>query len=224
MCGRFAVKKKAQEIADDIKALLAEYDEVESNYNVAPTDEAAVLTDGKLELKSWGLIPFWSKDGSRRAGLINARSETLEEKSSFKHLLGTQQCIIPCSGYFEWQIKNGTKIPQYLYPQEGDYLFLAGLWDKWNSPVNGEVETFTVITKDASENFKEIHHRMPLILSFENALNWASNELKLDAALGLAQDKLKYHQVGTEVNSVRNKSKSLIEPAAEGLLWQEELF
>ena len=52
-------------------------------------------------------------------------------------------------------------------PKKGTIFFLAGLWDKWNSPVNGEVETFTVITKDASENFKEIHHRMPLILSLK---------------------------------------------------------
>ena len=65
MCGRFAVKKKPQEIADDIKALWAEYDEVEPNYNVAPTDEAAVLADGRVVLKIWGLIPFWSKDASR---------------------------------------------------------------------------------------------------------------------------------------------------------------
>ena len=224
MCGRFAVKKKPEEIADDIEALWAEYDEVEPNFNVAPTDKTAVLCGQHLELQSWGLIPSWAKDSTRRAGLINARTESLSEKPSFRNLVGQRQCIIPCNGYYEWQVKNDTKIPQYFYPQSGDYLFLAGLWDLWHSPVHGEMRTFTVLTKEASKELSEIHERMPLILNFENAHKWAQNELSLDAALGVAQDKLVYHQVGTEVNSVRNKSTSLIEPAAEPVLWQGELF
>ena len=225
MCGRFAVKKKPEEIAADIEAYWAEYDEeLEPSFNVAPTDQAAVLNGDKVELFNWGLVPSWAKDASRRGGQINARVESLHEKASFKNLIGRQQCIIPCSGYFEWQIKNGTKIPQYIFPQNGEYLFLAGLWDKWISPTQNELFSFTVITQNASSNISEVHQRMPIMLDMDSAKLWAKNDLSLKDLQESSHSEVDYFEVSSQVNSVKNNSPALIHPTDKPMFWQDDLF
>ena len=224
MCGRFAVDKKPEEIAEEVQAVWD--DEVLGlpSWNTCPTAFSPVMSRDKLHSWSWGLIPGWAKDDSRRAGMINARIETLREKPAFKDLLEKNQCIVPIDGYYEWQEKGGTKIPYYFYNEDNSMLFLAGLWDKWINRSGETVTSFTIITKEAVESISEVHHRMPVILDLENAHKWAQNALKVEELIDLSQSSLKMHEVSRDVNSVRNNSASLILPTDKPQLWQDELF
>ena len=224
MCGRFAVDKKPEEIAEEVQALWD--DEVLGlpSWNTCPTAFTPVLSQGKLHSWSWGLIPGWAKDDTRRAGLINARIESLDEKPAFKSLLGHRQCIIPIDGYYEWLQKGETKIPYYFQNEDNSMLLLGGLWDKWINKTGQEVTSFTVITKEAAENISELHHRMPVILDLQNAHKWAQNALKREELISLSQNRLKFHEVSRDVNSVRNNSPELIKATDKPQFWQDELF
>ena len=224
MCGRFAVDKKPEEIAEEVQAVWEDDPEGFQSWNTCPTSFTPVLSEDKLFSWSWGLIPKWAKDNSRRAGLINARVETLSEKPAFKDLIGTQQCVIPIDGYYEWQRKGETKIPYYFHREDKSMLLLAGLWDKWYSVSGNEVFSFTILTREASENIADIHDRMPIILNLENAKKWSSNNLEVACALDQSQTDLKFYEVGTAVNSVKNNNADLIKPTSKPQLWQDELF
>ena len=224
MCGRFAVDKKPEEIAAEVQAVWD--DEVLGlpSWNTCPTGFTPVLSNDKLHSWSWGLIPGWAKDDSRRAWLINARIETLDEKPAFKNLLGRNQCIVPIDGYYEWQQKGESKIPYYFQNEDNSMLLLAGLWDKWINQSGQEVISFTLVTKEAAESISEIHHRMPVILDLQNARKWARNALKREELTDLSQSQLNFHEVSTAVNSVRNNSSELIKATDKPQFWQDELF
>jgi putative SOS response-associated peptidase YedK len=144
MCGRFArivSNKKLRE-----KYRLKEMAELEPRYNIAPTQPVAVVraADGgnELTLLRWGLIPSWSKDAKIPYKLINARAETVAEKPSFRSAFKQRRCLIPASGFYEWQ-KQGTggKQPYFISPREGELYSFAGLWERWHDPEGEEVET-----------------------------------------------------------------------------------
>lgn len=224
MCGRFAVDKKPEEIALETQAVWEDEPAGFQSWNSCPTSLAPVLSLGCLYSWSWGLIPGWSKSDSKRAGLINARVETLEEKPAFRDLTGKQQCIIPVNGYFEWQRKGEAKIPYYFYPEDGSMLLMAGLWDKWINPLGKEVRSFTILTQEASQSISEVHHRMPVILGLEEAKEWSGNNMSAKDAANLSKKELSFHQVSPKVNSVRNNSPDLIEATDKPQFWQDELF
>ena len=224
MCGRFAVDKKPEEIASETQAFWEDAPIGFPSWNTCPTSFSPVLSQGKLHSWSWGLIPSWSKSDLKRSGMINARVETLEEKPAFRDLLGQQQCIIPVDGYFEWQRKGQSKIPYYFYPKGDSMMLLAGLWDKWISPSGKDIYSFTILTKEASENISQIHHRMPIILNLEVAVKWAANGLSPNEIAEKGSSELLFHEVGTKVNSVKNNSAELIKATDSPQLWQEDLF
>ena len=223
MCGRFAVDKKPEEIAEEVQA---EWDDNTWNmpsWNVCPTSYSPVLSEGLLHSWTWGLIPSWSRDDKRRAALINARIETIVEKPSFRNLVGRKQCIIPCDGYYEWLREGKQKIPYYLKRHAG-MLLLAGLWDVWKDGTGTEIHSFTVITKEADESIAHIHNRMPVILELEEAKKWSQNSLSKDDALDVSLNELSFHQVSQKVNSVRNNSRDLMEPVKNPQMRQQDLF
>jgi len=224
MCGRFAVDKKPEEIADEVQALWEDDILGIPSWNTYPTAFTPVLSQDKLHSWSWGLIPNWAKDDSRRAGMINARIETLKEKPAFKNLVGKNQCIVPIDGYYEWQQKGETKIPYYFQSTNDSMLLLAGLWDQWINRSGETVTSFTIITREATESISDVHHRMPVILDLQNAQKWAQNALKVEELMDLSQSSLKMHEVSTAVNSVRNNSPELIKATDSPQFWQDELF
>ena len=224
MCGRFAVDKKPEEIALETEALWEDTPTGFPSWNTCPTSLSPVLSQSKLYSWSWGLIPRWSKSDASRSGMINARVETLDEKPAFRDLVEQQQCIIPVNGYFEWQRKGQSKIPYYFYSGSDSMLLMAGLWDKWISPTGKEIYSFTVVTKEASESIAHIHHRMPIILNLKEAQEWAENQMSPKEASEVGLKILKFHEVSTKVNSVRNNSSDLIQATDSPQLWQDELF
>lgn len=224
MCGRFAVDKNPEELAAETQAVWEEGAEYLPSWNTCPTSFTPVLCEEKLHSWSWGLIPGWAKDDSRRAGLINARIETLDSKPAFKDLIGSQQCIIPVSGYYEWQVRGGTKIPHYIYQKDQSLLLLAGLWDKWIDRLGNNLYSFTIITREATDELAQIHDRMPVALNLNDAREWSSNNLKFELLRERSLADFSYHEVGSKVNSVRNNSPDLILATENPQLWQGELF
>lgn len=180
MCGRFNSIASGKDFAETYGV---EFDgiELKPNHNVAPTSKIYVLTQKEsrkvLTTMTWGLVPSWSKDKTRAASMINARSETLAEKPSFRNLLTKNRCVIPIKGFYEWQVMSSEAIKQkkqahYISRSDGQVMTLAGLWTTWKDSDDTLLETCTIITIEATNKLAEIHHRMPVILERENLDSW----------------------------------------------------
>lgn len=180
MCGRFNSIASGKDFASVYGAQVLT-DELSSNFNVAPTTLVYVLhrQDGGrvLDVMSWGLVPSWSKDKTRAASMINARSETLTEKPSFRNLVSEHRCILPIQGFYEWQnLASETKKPKkqahYITRVDEQPMTLAGLWTIWKQPDSSLLRTCTIITTEANEILSPIHHRMPVILERDSVDIW----------------------------------------------------
>ena len=180
MCGRFNSIASGKDFASVYGAQVLT-DELSSNFNVAPTTLVYVLhrqdVGRVLDVMSWGLIPSWSKDKTRAASMINARSETLTEKPSFRNLVSEHRCILPIQGFYEWQnLASETKKPKkqahYITRVDEQPMTLAGLWTIWKQPDSSLLRTCTIITTEANEILSPIHHRMPVILERDSVDIW----------------------------------------------------
>ncbi len=139
----------------------------------------------EIRMYRWGLIPFWTKDLKTaeeiRIKTFNARSESILSKPSFKHCLRSNRCLLPVTGFYEWQTNGKHKIPYFIGLQNDSLFGLAGLYDQWVNPDTGECfNTFSVITTRANPMLEVIHNvkkRMPVILTLENKEQWLNTAL-----------------------------------------------
>lgn len=148
-------------------------------YNIAPMQTLPVITNEKPDEVSflrWGLVPSWSKDASGAGKMNNARSETAAEKPSFRTPFRRRRCLIPASGFYEWQSREQGKAPMFIHLKNREVFGMAGLWDVWQSPDGGELRTFSVLTTDGNEFMQPIHDRMPVILRREDYALWLSGD------------------------------------------------
>jgi putative SOS response-associated peptidase YedK len=182
MCGRFNSIASGKDFAETYGAEFGGV-ELQPNHNVAPTSKIYVLIQDDarkvVNTMTWGLVPSWSKDKTRSASMINARSETLTEKPSFRNLLTKYRCVIPIQGFYEWQVlpsetKKPKKQAHYISRSDGQIMTLAGLWTTWKDADNSLLQTCTIITIEATNKLSEIHHRMPVILEREALNEWLS--------------------------------------------------
>ena len=222
MCGRSSLTKVEKEIEARFKATfysdeLARYNPL-PNFNVAPTHMHPVITsdDTKhIHLYRWGLIPFWAKDVNIGSKLINARAETLQDKTAFRQSLATKRCIVPLDGFYEWKTNGKQKTPYRIIAKDQDIFSVAGLWDSWQNTNGDTIHSFTIITIAPNTLMKEIHDRMPAMLLKENENLWLDNEIKPKDALQLLlpypSDQMEAYPVSDKVNSVKANDKSLIE-------------
>jgi putative SOS response-associated peptidase YedK len=154
---------------------------IADNADVRPTQQVVALqADRILTAMRWGLVPAWAKDPRIGTKMINARSESIASKPSFKRPLRFQRCIIPASAFFEWQGSPGAKV-KYRIARKDDELFgFAGLYDTWrdpNDPAGGELTTCTIITTQPNELVAPIHNRMPVILLPEDEDHWLDPDM-----------------------------------------------
>lgn len=221
MCGRFTNNAKAKDIEKEFKVGKLNAKIFSDRYNITPSQEiAAVLETGGERIVSnlkWGLIPHWSKDDSFASKLINARAETIAEKPSFRDAFKTHRCIIPATGFYEWDKKSkGTKQPFYFYLKEKEVFGFAGLWSEWTDKESGEViETCTIITTEPNKVLEAIHDRMPVILKPESYDEWLDEKIddteKLQKLLKpYPATQMKSHPVSRLVNSPSENSPELI--------------
>ncbi len=147
----------------------------------------------EIKLFTWGLIPFWVKNAedakSIRTKTFNARSETINEKASFRNSFKTKRCLVLSNGFYEWHTRGNEKIPYFIELRNKDPFALAGLYDKWLNHDTGEAfNTFTVITTRANPMMEEIHNikkRMPVILSPDSEKIWLNDEISPAELQGL---------------------------------------
>lgn len=175
MCGRFT-SLLSPELLAVIYEILAPAEQ-HPRYNIAPTQTVSIVRQdatNRRELASakWGLVPSWAKDPSIGNSLINARSETVAEKPSFRSAFKHRRCIVPASGFYEWVTVAGSKQPWYIKGHEDRPLSFAGLWEHWQSPDGKVIETCSIITTTANELMTPIHDRMPVILSPDSISSW----------------------------------------------------
>ena len=218
MCGRYTIIAKAEEIE---KRFNVEVPEVYTpRYNAAPTQILPVITNERpdgLSFFQWGLIPRWAKDKSIASKLINARSETLEEKASFKHALKHRRCLVLADGFYEWKkTLKKSKIPYHIFLKTRQLFAFAGLWEEWKGDDQKQVHSFTIITTSANSAISSIHERMPVILRPEMEQVWLNidkTHYSLDDLLApYAADEIDYHTISPLVNSVSNDRPELITP------------
>ena len=176
----------------------------------------------KVKLMRWGLVPSWAPDPSIGNRMINARSETLTEKPSFKQLLGTHRCLIPADGFYEWRREGKGKVPMRVVMKDRQLFTFAGLWDVWRSdPEGGELYTFTIITTNANALLRVIHNRMPVIIDNLGGRTWLDPAVSHPGTLSillqpLPSELMDAYEASRLVNDPRNDSAACIAPAS----WQ----
>jgi putative SOS response-associated peptidase YedK len=201
-------------------------------YNIAPTQDILVIRaeakSGEREaaLLRWGLIPVWAKDPHAGPPLINARGETVAEKSTFRHALRRRRCLIPADGFFEWQqtpgvTSRGKKQPYLIHRRDNGPLAFAGLWDSWISKASKHsrggagdreplrIESCTIVTTAANATLAPLHDRMPVILSPGDYARWLDPAVREPAAVAdllvpSGHEELVAEPVSTHVNRVAN--------------------
>ena len=206
---------------------LPELDErlVPPRYNIAPTQPIVVVREGEngreLVPMRWGLLPSWVKDPDDFPLLINARAEGIAEKPSFRAAFKRRRCLVPASGFYEWQTGAGkSKQPYWIGPEKGGLIAFAGLWETWIGADGSEIDTATIVTTSANAALQPIHHRMPVLIEpadFDLWLSQSADPKAAETLLAAAVDEmLSAVPVSTRVNRVANDDASLwdaVEPA-----------
>lgn len=225
MCGRFVQKSDRERLQRffNIPRQLTVPDDLPSpSYNVAPTQPIqAVVQEGNARLLTayrWGLVPAWADDPSIGSRMINARSESANEKPAFRNAFRSRRCLIPSDGFYEWKKAGGEKIPYFIHGEGEEPLAFAGLWEV-NQKFSDPLTTCTILTTAANPSMSAIHDRMPVILLREDYDHWLDPDADPEALLALLRpyegDDLALHPVSKRVNSPRNNDPSLIEPVED---------
>lgn len=220
MCGRYALWDGKRELdwLFDIKVS----EELQPRYNIAPSQDIPIVREeepGRRELVfvRWGLIPAWAEDPAKlKLSLFNARAEGVATKPMFRNAFKNRRCLIPASGFYEWQQQPHHKQPFFTKAKDGHPLALAGLWDQWERG-DQRIESCTIITTDADSLLKPIHDRMPVIIPREHFSAWLDPENHdadfLEEFLVPAPSQgLEAEAVATTVNNVRSQGPELVEP------------
>ena len=235
MCGRYAQTADMRELMEQFEVTGTSPEaSLPLNWNIAPTNPIYIVRandrTGKdtqsqraLSTVSWGLIGPWLTDfqeaRASQSRAINARSESIHEKPTFRNAFRSTRCLIPASGYYEWATalgKYSPKQPFYISARDGNQLPIAGIWSSWTAP-NGEViETASIITQEAQGELATIHSRMPVFMPHDrwdmwlNPRNTDVNELKSLMVVERPESIVIARPVSHAVNSVANNGKELI--------------
>jgi putative SOS response-associated peptidase YedK len=224
MCGRFTQQRPTSEIARIFEAEDLAGDPGE-RYNIAPTDEAAVVVqreDRRAVVRyRWGLVPAWADDPKIASRAFNARAETVGTSPLFRDAFRRRRCLVPVDGFYEWLRSGSKRQPMRIHDPADAPLALAGLWTGRQDPESGEwLRTFTIVTTRPNEFMAGIHDRMPVVVPPDAWATWldptAHDPGELRALLEPRDDiALDAHLVPMLVNNVRNDGPALIERLEE---------
>lgn len=221
MCGRYTLKVDKKQLAETFTDF--EFPaEMPQRYNIAPTQPVAVVAnngENKVDFFVWGLIPSWAKDPAIGSRMINARSETLAEKPSFKAAYKRRRCLVLADGFYEWKKEPGskTKTPMYLQLESQQPFAFAGLWESWHNGDGSHILSCTIITTGPNQLVAPIHNRMPVILPPAAYADWLDPAERDPAGLqSLLQpypaEAMTAHPVSRAVNNPRNDTPECITP------------
>lgn len=219
MCGRFTLMIEAEDLQSEFGL-----QEVPANYipryNIAPSQPVIVIKDWQarsVEWMHWGLVPSWAKDPSTGSKMINARSETVQEKPSFRNAFARRRCLIPSDGFYEWKkpAGKGSSSPYFFYTSGHKPFGFAGLWEGWHSPEGDILHTCTILTTAANSLVAPVHERMPVILTGEAISKWLSPGTPgslMDLLQPYPAELMAAHPVSLMVNSPSQDRPELVIP------------
>lgn len=235
MCGRYAQTADMRDLVEQFAVTgTTSTTALPYNWNIAPTSPIYVVRaqdkSGKdieqkrsLAVVSWGLIAPWLSELQEalasQSRAINARSESIFEKPTFRDAIRTSRCLIPATGYYEWATALGKyppKQPFYISSRDDKQLAIAGIWSSWRTHNGDVIETASIITQEAQGELESIHRRMPVFMPEDHWSSWLDpknmdiDELK---SLMLVENPwaiVHAHPVSNLVNSVANNGKALI--------------
>lgn len=219
MCGRFALYADATDLAAAFD--IAPPSPYAARYNITPTQAIAAVLEADGERVwhhlSWGLVPSWARDPKMGARMINARAETIAGKPAFRAALRRRRCLVPASGYYEWQATAAGKQPYFVYPAAGDCLALAAIWEHWERD-GSVIESCAIVTRAATPRVAAVHDRMPVIIAPGDFARWLAPERAgpppLDLLTRADDSGLCLRAVSKRVNSPRHDDPECIEPQA----------
>ena len=228
MCGRFTINYTYEQMLEYLKDEYSvfDFDFDLPRYNVSPGQQVlSIIYDGdKFRVGSfkWGFIPAFSKDEKSGYKMINARSEGIEEKVSFKDSFFNKRCLILSDGFYEWDKVSGSNRPYYITFKDKKLMAYAGIWSH-NIKDGKSLYTCSIITTKASLIIGKIHERMPIVLDSINAKKWISTNCDPDYLKSLLnqypEDYTDMIEVSTKVNKVAFDDPSLIEEHQEYTLF-----
>jgi putative SOS response-associated peptidase YedK len=222
MCGRFVITSPPEALRRIFGYL--EQPNFPPRHNIAPTQPipVVILEHGArhFHLMRWGLIPSWVKDPRKFTLLINARSETVEEKPAFKNAIRRRRCLIPADAYYEWQIVGGRKRPHLIYRRDHQPLGLAGIAETWMGPNGEELDTVAIVTAAASPEMLALHDRVPIAIDEADFARWLdcsedSAEPVLALMVAPRDGTFTWHEVSTRVNHADNDDAQLLLPITD---------
>lgn len=199
-----------------------------TQYNIAPTDTVPVIIDFRNERRvhsmRWWLTPSWAPEVSTKFNMFNAKSETLETSRAFHTPFLRQRGILPASSFIEWQQSGGVKIPWCVRPVQNAFAF-AVLWDRWERHGN-YLESCTVITTRAPEQFEHYHNRFPVILTPSECFEWLSPRTGIATLKAMFHPEIKLplelFPLSTEINNPKNKDDRAVRPVGESVTLKKQ--
>ncbi len=217
------------DIAEEFSTNSAPELSLPADWNIKPTNEVYIIKNQAIEIASWGMIAHWSKSDDEAAksqsSSINARSESVHEKPTFKAAFRSNRCLLPASGYYEWASELGkykTKQPIYISRDDGKLLALSGVFQSWTSPSGRVIQSVAIITRQAVGQLAQVHSRMPVFLPRERWQDWMNPKINDVEKIRSLMDvptpdaNLRFHPVSSAVNSITGSGAGLIEPIELG--------
>jgi putative SOS response-associated peptidase YedK len=223
MCGRFTRTAATKETLADLFQL-TDPPGLLPLFNIAPTQPVAAVRivpggqDRELVALRWGLVPAWADDLKIGYKMINARSETVATKPSFRAAFKSRRCLIAADGYFEWAKQGGKKQPWYYRLKDGKLFAFAGLWEHWQPPEGEPVESCTILTAAANDLARPVHDRMPVIMDPADFGQWLDPTEKPGPLQALLRpypaEEMEAYPVTTFVNNPRHEGPRCVEATA----------
>ena len=229
MCGRYALSAAISDIAQEFSTNSAPELSLPADWNIKPTNDVYIIKNQAIEIASWGMIAHWSKSDDEAAksqsSAINARSESVHEKPTFKSAFRSNRCLLPATGYYEWASELGkykTKQPIYISRDDNKLLAFTGIFQSWTSPSGRVIQSVSIITRQAVGQLALVHSRMPVFLPRDRWAEWMNPKINDVAKIRSLMDipnpdaNLGFHPVSSAVNSIAGSGPGLIEPIELG--------
>ena len=226
MCGRFSLIASPEDIAEWFD--VDEIDEFPPRYNIAPTQPILMAHAGlsgtrQVQLVRWGLVPSWVKDPKEFTLLLNARSETVAQKPSFRNAINHRRTLVPASGFYEWhrpQDKEAKKQAYWITPADGNLVFFGGLMETYASDNGSEIDTGCILTTRSNDMIGDIHHRQPVVIKpkdfdrWLDCVNYRPDDVT-DLMEPVDDDYFSAIAIGDKVNKVANHGPDIQAPISD---------
>lgn len=186
MCGRYNLVTDAQALVDFFEVAFGADMAFTARYNIAPTQFLPIIRDqgrGRELLSArWGLVPHWSKEPNTKYSTINARAETVAQKPAYRDSFQRRRCLVPATGFYEWEVGEHGKQPYHIGLQGGWLMAFAGIWDHWSGG-GSKFDSYLIVVTAADRSMKGLHDRMPVMLLPEHYTPWLTGTVSVAADL-----------------------------------------